>query len=82
MLWEQKAPDVAFWTSARPFVWRGSVLVGHGEGGIFAYDLSDGSLRWSHDLGGEIRVFGSHGDYLFVGTIGGTLSALTVGEAQ
>lgn len=75
MLWRAPAPASRKWISAKPFVQGDRVLVGTGEGGVYAVDVGTGSVRPVGSLTGDVRAFGASRDYLFVGTIQGKLFA-------
>jgi outer membrane protein assembly factor BamB len=68
-------PDSA-WSSSRPYVWRDMALAGTGGGKLYAMAIADGSVRWMHTLPGVPRGIGTHGDTLYVGTLGGRVHAL------
>ena len=63
------------WTSSRPYVWHDLVLAGE-QGRLVAFGLSDGALRWTHELEGMVRGIGAAGDTLYVGTLKGHVHAL------
>jgi eukaryotic-like serine/threonine-protein kinase len=73
--WRQKPPPSGDWHTARPYRWKDAVLAGTQQGDFFAFRLADGSQEWSARLEGEIRVFGSAENVLYVGTVKGTLYA-------
>jgi outer membrane protein assembly factor BamB len=73
MRWSAKAS--IDWTSARPYVWRGTVLAGNG-GELVAFRASDGGREWSHQLPETIRGIGVSDDVLYVGTLKGRVLAL------
>ena len=75
-------PAAGKWTSARPFLWRQSVLAGSGQGELAAISPSDGSLSWSSILQGTIRGIGTGGARLYVGTLEGTLYAYVPAEGS
>jgi len=70
--WSAKASQD--WTSARPYVWRDTVLAGDGDE-LVAFRVSDGSRAWSHQLPGMIRGIGVSSDVLYVGTRKGPMLA-------
>ena len=79
VLWRQKAPDGAAWYSAKPYIFQNCLLFGTDKGDIFAFNITDGSKIWVHHLEDEtIRVFGSSGNVLYVGTLKGTLYTLQI----
>jgi len=71
--WSAKASKD--WTSARPYVWRGTVLAGNG-GELVAFRASDGTREWSHQLSETIRGIGVSDDVLYVGTLKGPVLAV------
>jgi outer membrane protein assembly factor BamB len=76
VLWRQQAPEGAAWYTAKPYIFQNCLLFGTDKGDIFAFNIIDGSKIWTHHLKGEaIRVFGSSGNVLYIGTIKGTLYA-------
>ena len=68
-------PSAGKWTSARPYVWKQSVLAGSGQGELAAISPTDGSVRWSSILQGTIRAIGAGNDTLYVGTLEGAIYA-------
>jgi outer membrane protein assembly factor BamB len=81
VLWRQKAPEGAAWLTAKPYIFQNCLLFGTDKGDIFAFNITDGTKIWTHHLKSEeIRVFGSLGNVLYVGTIKGTLYALKITE--
>lgn len=77
VLWTRKTLEGS-WSSVRPLLWNGQILVGNSRGTLAALDPSDGSIAWSTPLEGQLRGLGSEGDTLFVGTTGGALYAYRV----
>jgi outer membrane protein assembly factor BamB len=82
--WRLAPPDRSRFVSARPFVRGDVVLAGTSSGAIVAVDPSSGRVAWTHAVDPStdwsddgVRVFGSAGDTIFVGTIGGVLYALS-----
>lgn len=73
MRWSAKASKN--WTSARPYVWRDTVLAGDNHD-LTAFRASDGTRAWSHQLPGTIRGIGVLDDVLYVGTLRGPVFAL------
>ena len=71
--WSAKASKN--WTSARPYVWRDTVLAGDGHG-LVAFRASDGTQAWSHQVPEVIRGIGVSDDVLYVGTLKGPVFAL------
>jgi outer membrane protein assembly factor BamB len=65
------------WTSPRPRLWHGCVIVGDRDGTVVALDDRTGGVAWSqkvHD--NRIRGIGSDDSTLYVGTIDGHVIAL------
>jgi outer membrane protein assembly factor BamB len=75
-VWSLEAPDTTWWTAARPCVLDDLVLTGNDRGTVFACDARDGSVAWTLDLDGAIRVLAPAGDRLLVGTIEGMVHCL------
>lgn len=75
ILW--RAESKSEWTSPRPRLWRGSVVVGDREGTVYALDQATGAVVWSHKIDNSaIRGIGSDESTLYVGTIDGKVIAL------
>jgi outer membrane protein assembly factor BamB len=66
-----------FWSSTRPYLLNDLVLAGNNRGEVHAYRATDGKLAWSHILKGTIRNFGDAENVLYVGTVEGTIFALS-----
>ncbi len=73
--WEQPAPEGSQWTSLRPLVTGNLVVAGGLHGELTAFRVHDGSLQWSAQAGGVVKVIEREGDILMVGTEGGLLLA-------
>jgi outer membrane protein assembly factor BamB len=71
--WTQKS--AVPWSSARPYVWKDTVLAGNDRGELFGFRATDGSAVWSENFEGTIRGIGSDAETLYVGTLKGTLFA-------
>ena len=71
--WEQPAPEGSEWTSLRPLVTGNFVLAGGLQGELRAFGVDDGSLQWSTQVEGVVKVVGREDDLLLVGTEGGLL---------
>jgi outer membrane protein assembly factor BamB len=69
--------ETVFWSSTRPFFWNGLVLAGNNRGEVHAYRATDGKPVWSHTLKGTVRSFGDADNVLYVGTVEGTIFALS-----
>ncbi len=78
--WSRRTPHG--WSSSRPYLWRGSVLVGSEAGELAALAIDDGMPIWTRRLNGVVRGIGHDADLLFVGTLKGTVSAVRPPEAQ
>ena len=63
------------WSSLRPLVWDGTVIIGH-AGEVRAVDLATGAIRRSWSIDGTPRGLGGSDAYLLVGTREGELLAL------
>jgi outer membrane protein assembly factor BamB len=64
------------WTSPRPRLWHGLVVVGDNEGTVFALDEATGATKWSQKIGDKgIRGIGSDDDTLYAGTYSGKVIA-------
>lgn len=73
--WRRPAPPVTEWTTYRPEIWNGAVLVGDGAGSVAAFRMDDGYMKWSLEVGGTVKTISHFGDTLFVGTFEGALHA-------
>ena len=73
LLWSAKASKN--WTSARPYVWRDTVLAGDNHN-LIAFRAGDGGRAWSHQLPEIIRSIAASDDVLYVGTLKGPVFAL------
>lgn len=71
--WEQPAPERSEWTSLLPLVTGNLVLAGGLQGELTAFRVDDGSLQWSAQVEGVVKVVGREGALLTVGTEGGIL---------
>ena len=75
VLW--RAESKSKWTSPRPRLWRGWVVVGDSDGTLYALDEATGSVVWSQNVHDKpIRGIGSDDSTLYVGTIDGKVIAL------
>lgn len=75
ILW--RAPSASKWTSPRPRLWRGWVIVGDREGTVYALNEATGAVAWSqktHDK--SIRGIGSDESTLYIGAVDGKVVAL------
>lgn len=70
-----RLPSESHWSSYRPHLWKGSILVGDEDGTLCAVDPATGSIRWTGHFEGTIRGIGSDGDLLLIGTLQGMLYA-------
>ena len=65
------------WTSPRPRLWRGLVIVGDRDGTVYALNEATGAVVWSQNVHDKpIRGIGSDESTLYVGTIDGHVIAL------
>ncbi|HSP14988.1 MAG TPA: PQQ-binding-like beta-propeller repeat protein [Thermoanaerobaculia bacterium] len=65
------------WTSPRPRIWHGWVVVGDRDGTVYALDEATGATVWSQNIHDKpIRGIGSDDSTLYVGTIDGHVIAL------
>ncbi|HEY8132210.1 MAG TPA: PQQ-binding-like beta-propeller repeat protein [Thermoanaerobaculia bacterium] len=65
------------WTSPRPRLWRGWVVVGDRQGTVYALDEATGTVAWSQSVHNKaIRGIGSDESTLYIGTIDGKVMAL------
>jgi outer membrane protein assembly factor BamB len=65
------------WTSPRPRLWHGLVVVGDRDGTVYALDEVTGVVAWSQNIHDKpIRGIGSDESTLYVGTIDGRVIAL------
>ncbi len=62
-------------SSARPYVWRDTVLVGDEHGGLSSLRVSDGAVHWSETFPGIVRGIGLSERTLYVGTLKGVVYA-------
>ena len=77
--WEQSTPRE--WTTYRPLVSGSTVIVGSEEKNLCAFSLSDGALRWCHEIGQVPRGLGISSDgILYVGTLSGKVLAYQANE--
>jgi outer membrane protein assembly factor BamB len=72
VLWSAEASKE--WTSARPYLWQGLLLVGDRRE-LVAFRCSDGAREWSHKFPGTIRGIGTSEQVLYVGTLTGPIFA-------
>ena len=72
VLWSAEASKE--WTSARPYLWRGTVLAGNRRE-LVALRLSDGAREWSHQFPETVRGIGTSDEVLYVGTLKGPIFA-------
>jgi eukaryotic-like serine/threonine-protein kinase len=75
VLWHADAKSK--WTSPRPRLWHGWVIVGDRDGIVYALDEATGAVAWSQKLHDKpIRGIGSDDSMLYIGTIDGQVIAL------
>ena len=71
------ADSTSKWTSPRPRLWHGWVVVGDRDGTLYALDEPTGAVVWSQNIHDKpIRGIGSDESTLYVGTIDGQVIAL------
>ncbi len=71
------ADSTSKWTSPRPRLWQGWVVVGDRDGTVVALDEATGAAAWSQKIhDNRIRGIGSDESTLYVGTIDGSVIAL------
>ena len=66
------------WTSARPYLWHGTVLAGNRRE-LVAFRSSDGTREWSHQFPETVRGVGTSDEVLYVGTLKGPVFAYSPG---
>jgi len=64
------------WTSARPYLWGDTVLVGNRRE-LVAFRATDGAREWSYQFPETIRGIGTSPAVLYVGTLSGPIFAYT-----
>jgi outer membrane protein assembly factor BamB len=74
--WTRGAGGGDYWSSARPHLLRGRIVLGSDNGQLVALRPEDGSLDWARSLRGSIAGIGSDETTLYVGTVKGTVYAL------
>ena len=62
------------WTSARPYLWRGTVLGGNRRE-LTALRVADGMRLWSHQFPDVVRGIGASDKILYVGSLPGSVFA-------
>lgn len=62
-------------SSARPYVWKDTILVGDEHGGLSGLRTTDGAAQWSETFPGMVRGIGSSGTTLYLGTLKGDIYA-------
>lgn len=73
--WRQTASN-RWSTAGRLFAWGNMVVLGTPSGEVVAYCAADGTMAWSHTVGGTIRSIGGSEDTLYIGTVEGILYAV------
>jgi outer membrane protein assembly factor BamB len=64
------------WTSPRPRLWHGLILIGDNDGTLYALDEVTGATKWSQKIGDKgIRGIGSDDDTIYAGTYSGKVIA-------
>jgi len=74
LLWIQE-PDFT-WTATKSHIWNNTLLTGSETGELVAYDLQDGSQKWTYQLDGTIRSMNSFDNTIYVGTLEGMVHAV------
>ena len=75
ILWH--ADSKSKWTSPRPRLWHGLVVVGDRDGTVYALDEATGAVAWFQNVhDNRIRGIGSDDSTLYIGTIDGDVIAL------
>jgi outer membrane protein assembly factor BamB len=74
--WKQTTPEEI--SSFQPLIVGRSVIVGSDYGTVVAYALRDGSEIWRRHVRGAARGLGVGGDVLYVGTLKGTVTAISL----
>ena len=62
------------WTSARPYLWHGTVLAGNRRE-LVALRSADGTRMWSHQFPETVRGIGTSEELLYVGSLNGPIFA-------
>ena len=62
-------------SSARPYVWRDTLLVGDEHGGLSGFRIVDGAAEWSETFPGMVRGIGQSQKTLYLGTLKGDIYA-------
>ena len=73
-IWTLRAKEE--WGSPRMTTWAGMVIAGNSEGQIVAIDPSDGSIRWTEELGGTVRGVSAADGVILAGNTRGDLVAI------
>lgn len=63
--------------SEQPHIWSNTIVLGDCSGEIHAFSPADGTPRWRINVDGCVRSIASSGEYLFVGTEEGVVSAVS-----
>jgi outer membrane protein assembly factor BamB len=74
--WKQRMPREI--SSFRPLIVGRSVIVGSDDGTVVAYALRDGGEIWRRRVRGAARGLGFDGVVLYVGTLKGTVAAISL----
>ena len=72
MKWSAEASKE--WTSARPYLWHGTVLAGNRRE-LVALRSADGTQVWSHQFPETVRGIGTSEELLYVGSLKGPVFA-------
>lgn len=78
ILWTASADPDTPWSIKRPYLFKGYVIAGNGDGVVSFIDATTGDIKWDFAVEGEVRSIGVTEDVLYVGTIQGTVYAVRV----
>jgi outer membrane protein assembly factor BamB len=78
--WKQSL--AASLSSARPYVWGETVLVGDEQGGLTGLRTTDGTAQWSETFPGMVRGIGQSQNTLYLGTLKGDIYAWDPGARR
>ena len=74
LLWIQE-PDFT-WSATKSHIYNKTLLTGSETGELVAYDLGDGSQKWTYQLDGTVRSMNSFDHTIYVGTLEGMVHAV------
>ncbi|UCF04436.1 MAG: PQQ-binding-like beta-propeller repeat protein [bacterium] len=75
--WIRRPEDGSFWTTDRPSVWDGHVVVGSSRGDVAAFGIIAGGESWSLSVPGVVTAIARVGARYYIGTVEGVLHAFT-----